>query len=86
VFGEHSFSVRDQVPPKGAHGFQAKLRRSQKWLLQRFSFSGNIRSAKTTDLPRFAGTPGPPSRRVFVFLGFILRIGHRIARRKVSAC
>jgi hypothetical protein len=22
LFGEHSFSVRDQVPPKGAHDFR----------------------------------------------------------------
>jgi hypothetical protein len=35
LIGEHGFSVRDQVPPEGRARFQAKLRRSQKWLLQR---------------------------------------------------
>jgi hypothetical protein len=70
LFGEHGFSVRDQVPPKGRARFQAKLRRSQKWLLQRFRFSGSIAIVQIVDIPRPCRDTGPPHKAGFVFLGF----------------
>jgi hypothetical protein len=43
LFGEHSFSVRDQDPAEGRARFQAKLRRGRKIGLRRIEFSGKIK-------------------------------------------
>ena len=69
LVGEHSFSVRDQVPPKGAHDFGQSSACGQKWLLHRFRFSGSIRIAEISDIPRLCRDTGPPSLAGFVFLG-----------------
>jgi hypothetical protein len=66
LIGEHSFSVRESKSRRAR--FQAKLRRRQKWLLQRFRFSGSIAVAQTIDLPRLCRTR-PALMAGFVFLG-----------------
>jgi hypothetical protein len=68
LFGEHSFSVRDQVPPKGAHDFRRSSAIAQNGACVGLNFR------RGSGLPSsliFPGSPGhrPPLRAVFVFLG-----------------
>jgi hypothetical protein len=70
LFGEHSFSVRDQVPPKGAHDFRQSSATAQNGHLQRFRFSGSIRTATSLDIPRLCRTPARLTKAGFVFSGF----------------
>jgi hypothetical protein len=68
LVGEHSFSVRDQVPPNGAHDFRAKLRRSQNGSCNESVFRGVSRSPDLRYSPALPDT-GPPHKAGFVFLG-----------------
>ena len=57
LFGEHSFSVRDQGPAEGRARFQAKLRRSPKMALASIQIFGEYRDCQITIFPGLAGTP-----------------------------
>ena len=78
LFGEHSFSVRDQGPAEGRARFQASSASAPNWGLRRFRFSGSIVIVQIYDIPRPCRDTGPPYKAGFVFLGFVLRVG-RIA-------
>jgi hypothetical protein len=54
---------------RGARAISTKLRRSQKYLLQRFNFSGSIRTATSLIFPGSAGTPALLTKAGFVYLG-----------------
>ena len=78
LFGEHSFSVRDQVPPKGAHDFRQGSATAQKGLA-RIKFSGRI---GLPDLDISPALPGhrPAFKAGFVFLGFSVGATHAVRR------
>jgi len=67
LIGEHGFSFGIKSRREGARTISAKLRRSQKWLLQRFRFSGIIGVAQTSIFPGLAGTPARLHWRVRCF-------------------
>ena len=87
LFGEHSFSVRDQVPPKGAHDFRQSSAAAKNGSCNGFRFSGSIGTATSLDIPRLCRDTGPPSLAGFVFLGFRSPNRREFAPTgKVSAC
>ena len=69
LFGEHSFSVRDQVPPKGAHDFRQSSATAQNGACVEVDFLGRS-GCSDLDIPRPCRDTGPPSLAGFVFLGF----------------
>jgi hypothetical protein len=70
LVGEHSFSVRDQVPPKGARDFRQSSAVAENGSCNDSVFRRGSRCSDT-DLPGFAGTPARLSKAGFVFLGFV---------------
>jgi hypothetical protein len=78
LFGEHSFSVRDQVPPKGARDFRQSSAAAKNGSCIGSRFRG-YEGCHTTSFPRLAGTPARLHWRVLCFLGFDSSIGARRA-------
>jgi hypothetical protein len=71
LFSEHDFSVRDQVPPKGAHDFRQSFASPPIGGLHQMQFSGSIVIVQIYDIPRPCRDTGPPHKAGFVFfLGF----------------
>ena len=72
MFGEHRSPFRD--PPLLRARFDKKTSVApQGGTCADSDFRGRSRLPEL-DIPRFAGTPGPPSRRVSCFWGFVLQL------------
>src|SRR5208337_5484016 len=86
-------AAKDMASPFGSkqpagrpETIETRLRRCQKKGLQRFRFSGSIRTARYLNSP-LVGTPTPPLPAGFVFLGLrfsvqLIESTRRIAPRK----
>src|SRR5260370_21506593 len=72
---EHSFSVRDQVPPKGAHDFRQSFAAAKNGSCNDSVFRGVSQLLHLSIFPGFAGTPARLTKPVSCFWGFVLRIG-----------
>jgi hypothetical protein len=80
---EHSVSVRDQVPPKGAHDFDKAPLQPKMALASDHDF-GDTRIAQISRFPGLAGTPARLHWRVLCFWGSNSSISAELRLRGVN--